>query len=146
MKFPSLHILKISLALVAFSLCLSLQAAAACPEPPAGTLAICQPSANSTIYQVPHFEATANPTSGSISTMKVYIDNKLIFTTSGPELSLFEGGVANGTQTTGSCAAPTVFATGNARARTEVRSGISRGWRTGLEPATTGTTTRGSTN
>jgi hypothetical protein len=29
--------------------------------------------------------------------MKVYIDNKEVFTNSGPDLSLFEGGVANGT-------------------------------------------------
>jgi hypothetical protein len=97
MKFPSLHTLKISFAVVAFALFVSLQASAACPEPASGTLAICQPSANSTIYQVPHIEAVANPTSGSISTMKVYIDNKLIFQNGGGTLSLFEGGVANGT-------------------------------------------------
>ena len=97
MKFPSLHILKISLAVVAFALCVSLPASAACPEPASGHLAICQPSASSTIYQVPHIEATANPTSGSITTMKVYIDNKLIFQNGGGSLSLFEGGVSNGT-------------------------------------------------
>ncbi|MGB8131470.1 MAG: hypothetical protein WCG81_16920 [Candidatus Angelobacter sp.] len=97
MKYPSLHTLKISFAVVAFALCVSLQASAACPEPASGQLAICQPSANSTIYQVPHIEAVANPTSGSITTMKVYIDNKLIFQNGGGSLSLFEGGVANGT-------------------------------------------------
>src|SRR6476646_8962903 len=97
MKYPSLHTLKISFAVVAFALCLSLQASAACPEPASGHLAICQPSANSTIYQVPHIEAVANPTSGSITTMKVYIDNKLVFQNGGGSLSLFEGGVANGT-------------------------------------------------
>jgi len=97
MKFPSLHILKISLAVVVFALSLSLSASAACPEPASGHLAICQPSANSTIYQVPHFEATANPTSGSITNMKVYIDNKLVFQDGGGTLSLFEGGVSNGT-------------------------------------------------
>lgn len=97
MKFPSLHTIKISFAVVAFAFCVSLQASAACPEPASGTLAICQPSANSTIYQVPHFEATANPTSGSITNMKVYIDGKLIFQNGGGSLSLFEGGVANGT-------------------------------------------------
>ena len=97
MKYSSLHILKISVALVAFSLCLASQASAACPEPASGHLAICQPSANSTIYQVPHFEATANPTSGSITNMKVYIDGKLIFQNGGGSLSLFEGGVSNGT-------------------------------------------------
>ena len=97
MKFPSLHNLKITFAVVAFALFVSLQASAACPEPASGHLAICQPSANSTIYQVPHIEAVANPTSGSISTMKVYIDNKLIFQNGGGTLNLFEGGVANGT-------------------------------------------------
>lgn len=97
MKYPSLHNLKISFALVAFALCLSLQASAACPEPASGHLAICQPSANSTIYQVPHIEAVANPTSGSISNMKVYIDNKLILQNGGGSLDLFEGGVSNGT-------------------------------------------------
>ncbi|MGC2744005.1 MAG: hypothetical protein WA672_12505 [Candidatus Angelobacter sp.] len=97
MKFPSLHILKVSFTVVAFALCLSLQASAACPEPASGTLAICQPSANSTIYQVPHIEATANPTSGSITNMKVYIDGKLILQNGGGSLSLFEGGVPNGT-------------------------------------------------
>jgi hypothetical protein len=97
MKFPSLHSLKISFALIAFAICISLQASAACPEPASGHLAICQPSANSTIYQVPHFEATANPISGSITNMKVYIDGKLIFQNGGGSLSLFEGGVANGT-------------------------------------------------
>src|ERR1051325_4603572 len=96
MKYPSLPLLKISFAVVAFALCVSLQASAACPEPASGHLAICQPSANSTIYQVPHIEAVANPTSGSITTMKVYIDGKLVFQNSGGSLSLFEGGVANG--------------------------------------------------
>ena len=97
MKYPSLHTLKISLTAFAFALCLSLQASAACPEPASGHLAICQPSPNSTIYQVPHIEATANPTSGSITTMKVYIDNKLVLQNGGGSLDLFEGGVANGT-------------------------------------------------
>jgi hypothetical protein len=97
MKYPSLPLLKISFAIFAFALCVSLQASAACPEPASGHLAICQPSANSTIYQVPHIEAFANPTSGSITTMKVYIDNKLIFQNGGGSLSLFEGGVSNGT-------------------------------------------------
>jgi hypothetical protein len=97
MKFPSLHTLKISFTVFAFALFVSSQASAACPAPTSGSLAICQPSANSTVYQVPHIEATANPTSGSISTMKVYIDNKLVFQNGGGSLSLFEGGVANGT-------------------------------------------------
>lgn len=97
MKYPSLHILKISFAVVAFALCVSSQAFAACAAPASGSLAICQPSANSTVYQVPHIEAVANPTSGSITTLKVYIDNKLVYQNSGPGVSLFEGGVANGT-------------------------------------------------
>lgn len=96
MKFPSLPSLKISFTVVAFAFCVSLQASAACPEPASGTLAICQPSANSIINQVPHIEAVANPTSGSINTLKVYIDSKLVYQNSGPEVSLFEGGVANG--------------------------------------------------
>jgi hypothetical protein len=97
MKYPSLDTLKISFAVAAFALCVSLQASAACPEPASGHLAICQPSANSIVYQVPHIEAVANPTSGSITTMKVYIDNKLMFQNGGGSLSLFEGGVSNGT-------------------------------------------------
>ena len=97
MKYPSLHSLKISLTVVAFALCVSLPASAACPEPASGHLAICQPSPNSTIYQVPHIEAVANPTSGSITTLKVYIDSKLIFQNGGGTLDLFEGGVSNGT-------------------------------------------------
>jgi hypothetical protein len=97
MKYPSLHSLKISIAVVAFAISVSLQASAACPEPASGHLAICQPSANSVINQVPHIEAVANPTSGSITTLKVYIDNKLVYQNGGPEVSLFEGGVANGT-------------------------------------------------
>src|SRR5712675_163629 len=36
MKFPSLHILKVSFTVVAFALCLSSQASAACPEPASG--------------------------------------------------------------------------------------------------------------
>ena len=97
MKFPSLHILKVSFTVIAFALCLSTQASAACAEPASGHLVICQPSANSTIYQVPHIEASANPTSGSISAMKVYIDGKLASQNGGGSLSLFEGGVSNGT-------------------------------------------------
>jgi hypothetical protein len=96
MKYPSLHSIT-NLTLLAAALCLPLQASAVCTAPASGSLAICQPSANSTIYQVPHIEAIANPISGSITNLKVYIDNKLVFQNSGPEISLFEGGVANGT-------------------------------------------------
>src|SRR4029077_1464481 len=97
MKSPSLHNLRITLFLVAAVLLLPLSLSAACPVPASGSLAICQPSANSTVYQAPHIEALANPSSGSIANMKVYIDNKLVFQNGGPEISLFEGGVANGT-------------------------------------------------
>ena len=97
MKYFSLHSLKISLILAGAAFCLPFQASASCPAPASGSLAICQPSANSTVFQVPHIEAVANPSSGSISAMKVYIDNKLVFQNGGPEISLFEGGVANGT-------------------------------------------------
>jgi len=95
MKFPSLYPLRTSFTLAA-ALIAWLPASAACPAPASGKLAICQPSANSTVYQVPHIEAAANPASGSISAMKVYIDGKLAFQNAGPDLSLFEGGVANG--------------------------------------------------
>ena len=97
MKYPSLHNSTLILIVTVAALTLPLHASAACPAPASGSLAICQPSANSTIYQVPHIEAVANPSSGSITTMKVYIDNKLVFQNSGPEISLFEGGVMNGT-------------------------------------------------
>jgi hypothetical protein len=97
MKYPSLHNLRMNLVLLAIVLCLPLSVFAACPAPASGSLAICQPSANSTVYQAPHIEAVANPSSGSIGSMKVYIDNKLVFQNGGPEISLFEGGVANGT-------------------------------------------------
>src|ERR1051326_3093090 len=96
MKYPSLHLLTITL-ITAAALCAPLSASAACPKPASGKLVICQPSAGSTVYQVPHIEALANPASGSITTMKVYIDGRQIFQNAGPELSLFEGGVVNGT-------------------------------------------------
>jgi hypothetical protein len=96
MKLLSLHSRTISLTILTIAFSLSTQAFAACPEPASGTVTICQPSANSTIYQVPHFEVNASPTSGSITTMNVYVDNKLIFQNNGPTLDLFEG-VSNGT-------------------------------------------------
>lgn len=96
MKYSPLHLLTASVTL-AVALSVSLPASAACPVPASVKLSICQPSASSTVYQVPHIEAVANPASGSISTMKVYIDNKQVFQTAGPEISLFEGGVSNGT-------------------------------------------------
>lgn len=95
MKYPSLHPLTVITLAAAFSA--SLSASAACPAPASGKITICQPSANSTIYQVPHIEAAVSPASGSITTMKVYIDGKRVFQTAGPDISLFEGGVSNGT-------------------------------------------------
>jgi hypothetical protein len=98
MKYPSLRSPKSILTLTALLL-IAVRASAACPEPASGKLVICQPSANSTVFQVPHFEATANPPSGSITSMKVFIDNKLVFQNGGPDISLFQGGVANGKHT-----------------------------------------------
>jgi hypothetical protein len=97
MKLLSLHSRTIGLTILTIAFSLSTQAFAACPEPASGTVTICQPSANSTIFQVPHIEVNASPTSGSITTMDVYVDNKLIFQNGGPTLDLFQGGVANGT-------------------------------------------------
>src|SRR5262249_18316229 len=99
MKYSSLRSLKSILTLVAAVLAIAGRASAACPEPASGKLVICQPSANSTVFQVPHFEAVANPPSGSITGMKVFIDNKLVFQSGGREMSLFQGGVANGKHT-----------------------------------------------
>jgi hypothetical protein len=98
MKYSSLCSPKSTLTLTVLLL-IALRASAACPEPASGKLVICQPSANSTVFQVPHFEATANPPSGSITSMKVFIDNKLVFQNGGPDISLFQGGVANGKHT-----------------------------------------------
>ncbi|HEU4413477.1 MAG TPA: hypothetical protein VFT65_01745 [Candidatus Angelobacter sp.] len=97
MKSPSLQSLTAVLIFAIAAVCLPFRAFAACPAPASGHVAICQPSANSIIYQVPHIEAVANPSAGSINTMKVYIDGKQIFQNAGPDISLFEGGVANGT-------------------------------------------------
>jgi hypothetical protein len=97
MKYPSLQNIKTHFFLTAATLCISLPALAACPAPASGKLVICQPSASATVYQVPHIEALANPASGNITAMKVYIDGKQIFSNGGPVIDLFEGGVANGT-------------------------------------------------
>jgi hypothetical protein len=75
---------------------LSRFAAADCPAPATVGVIICQPSPNSTIFQVPHFEAAANPASGSITGISVLVDGKDIFDSSGDALSLFAGGVGNG--------------------------------------------------
>lgn len=97
MKSSSLQAKITHLGFLAIVFCLSSQAFAACPLPASGTVAICQPSANSTVYQVPHIEVNSNPNSGSITTMNVYLDNQLFFQNGGPSLDLFPGGVANGT-------------------------------------------------
>ena len=97
MKLSSLQIKPIALTIVTVACCWSVQAFAACPEPTNGTVAICQPSANATVYQVPHIEVNTSPISGSITTMDVYLDNKLIFQNQGPSLNLFPGGIENGT-------------------------------------------------
>lgn len=72
-------------------------AAAQCAAPSSAGLRLCQPSSGATIYQVPHIEATATPTSGSINDIKVFIDGKLALENGGPSVDLFEGGVSNGT-------------------------------------------------
>lgn len=76
---------------------LPLAAWATCPEPSSAGVRICQPSANSTVYQVPHIEIAASPSSGSISSTKVFIDGKQVWESFGPGVDLFPGGVANGT-------------------------------------------------
>jgi hypothetical protein len=65
--------------------------------PPATTgIVICQPSPNSTVFQTPHFEAAVNPTSGSITSIKVLVDGKQIFDSPSERLNLFQP-VGNGT-------------------------------------------------
>jgi hypothetical protein len=75
---------------------LPLVAAAECPAPATAGVVICQPSPNSTVFQTPHFEAAANPASGSITSISVLIDGKDVFNSSGNALDLFQGGVGNG--------------------------------------------------
>ncbi len=75
---------------------LSHVAAADCPTPSTVGVVICQPSPNSTIFQVPHIEVAANPASGSITSISVLVDGKDIFDSSGDALSLFTGAVGNG--------------------------------------------------
>lgn len=67
--------------------------AADCAIPSSAGVVICQPSAGSTIFQTPHFEVAANPVSGSITDLKLFIDGRLDFENSGPVLNLFEGAV-----------------------------------------------------
>lgn len=72
-------------------------ASASCAPPSSAGVKICQPSSNSTVYQVPHIEVAASPSSGSISSIKVFIDGKQALENFGPGVDLFPGGVANGT-------------------------------------------------
>lgn len=66
-------------------------AVADCPTPSTVGLVICQPSANSTVFRDTHFEAAVNPTSGSVTDMKVLVDGKQIFDNAGSPLNLFSG-------------------------------------------------------
>ena len=90
-SFPQIAIV------LSLAICLApAYASAACAPPSAAGVVICQPSANSTVFQVPHIEAAASPTSGSISSMEVFIDGKLQLENGGGVINLFDGGVANG--------------------------------------------------
>ena len=73
-------------------------AGAECLPPATVGIVICQPSANATIFQTPHFEAAVNPTSGSVTSIKVLIDGKQVFENLSTPLSLFTG-AANGKHT-----------------------------------------------
>jgi|GEM_PF-4886178 len=66
-------------------------ASADCLPPSTVGIVICQPSANSTVFQQPHFEAAVNPTSGSVTDLKVLIDGKQIFDGASSPLNLFSG-------------------------------------------------------
>ena len=70
---------------------------ATCAEPSSAGVRICQPSTNSTVYQVPHIEVAASPTSGSISSTRVFIDGKQVLENLGSRVDLFPGGLNNGT-------------------------------------------------
>jgi hypothetical protein len=87
---------KLVITLAAVALCAG-TAAAQCAAPSSAGMRLCQPSSGATVFQVPHIEATATPTSGSISDLKVFIDGKLALENGGPTVNLFEGGVSNGT-------------------------------------------------
>ena len=90
------HTAKILIATI-FVMISATVAAAECAAPSSAGIRLCQPSSGSTIYQVPHIEAAATPSSGSIDDIKVFIDGKLAWENFGPFMDLFEGGVSNGT-------------------------------------------------
>jgi hypothetical protein len=85
------------LALIFVMIMLPSHAAAQCAAPATSGIHICQPSPNSVINGVPHIESAAEPSSGSITSTTVTIDGKAIFTNAGPQVSLFPGGIENGT-------------------------------------------------
>lgn len=96
MKFPLRHGFFF---VILFVVCLLPRVAAAdCPPPASTGVVICQPSPNSTVFQTPHFEAAANPASGSITNIKVLVDGKDVFDSSGDVLDLFQP-VNNGKHT-----------------------------------------------
>jgi hypothetical protein len=97
MKLQSLPVVFNSVLIVSAIILFSGSSAAQCAAPSSAGVRLCQPSSGSTIYQVPHVEATATPISGSIDDLKVFIDGKLALENAGPSVSLFEGGVSNGT-------------------------------------------------
>lgn len=72
-------------------------AMAQCAAPSTAGVRICQPSANSIVSGTAHIESAAETSSGSITSTTVTIDGKAIFTNAGPQVSLFPGGIANGT-------------------------------------------------
>ena len=97
MKSPY-PLLKVKLVFLAATVAFwSATATAQCAAPSSAGVNLCQPSSGATISGVPHIEATATPTSGSISDLKVFIDGRLELENGGPSVSLFDGGVSNGT-------------------------------------------------
>jgi hypothetical protein len=94
-QFPKPLVLNSAFLVIAIMFCCG-AAAAQCSAPSAAGIRLCQPSSGATVFGVPHIEATATPTSGSISNLKVFIDGKLALENAGPSVSLFQGGVSNG--------------------------------------------------
>jgi hypothetical protein len=94
--FPKPLALNTAFLVTAIVLCAGV-AAAQCTAPSAAGIRLCQPSSGATVHQVPHIEAAATPTSGSINNLKVFIDGKLALENGGPSVDLFQGGVSNGT-------------------------------------------------
>ena len=72
------------------SLLLPCVAVSDCPTPATVGVLICQPSANSTVLIVPHFEVAVNPTSGSVTDLKLLLDGKPFFDNAGAPLNLFD--------------------------------------------------------